>query len=139
MSQEEAETSPPPTVPYAHISILAPGSRTKLPDSPHRVATLFQEYDDIREEHELPGGVLMSDEQAREVVLFVRNLPPQVEVLICQCRAGCSRSPATAAAIARMMGRDDRPYFTYSGYAPNRHVYDKILLAALIESGPRHP
>ena len=133
MTQLEAEEGPPPAVPYAHISILGPGWRTALPDVPHRLATLFLECDDIRDED--AGGTPISEEQAREVVLFVTNLPEAVEVLVCQCRAGCSRSPATAAAVARILGMDEAPFFDNPNYAPNPLVYHKILMAALIERG----
>src|SRR5204862_7311490 len=116
LSRKQAEEEPPPDVPYAHISILEPGLRTLLPVTPLRLATLFLEFDDVWvDEH--GGTIPISDEQAREIVLFVLNLPPAVEVLICQCRAGISRSTATAAAAARILGLDHAWIFDHPNYS----------------------
>ena len=136
MSRYQAENEVPPAVPYAHLSMLAPGHRTQLPIAAHRVATLSLEFDDVREEQD-EGSTLqaISDEQAREIVLFVQDLPPTVEILICQCHAGISRSSGAAVAISRMLGLDDTWILENPNFSPNPLVRDKILLAALVERG----
>lgn len=137
MSRQQAENDPPPTALYAHISILDPGHRTSLPVAANRLATLYLEFDDVREEGwDGSDSTPISDEQAREIVLFVKNLPPAIELLVCQCHAGISRSSGTAAAISKFLGLDDSWIFNNPNFSPNPLVMEKILLAALVEQGP---
>jgi hypothetical protein len=48
-------------------------------------------------------------------------------LIICQCRSGVSRSPAIAAAIARVYDLDTTPFFTTSRYVPNLLVFKTLL------------
>lgn len=52
----------------------------------------------------------------------------QAPVLLIHCMAGVCRSPAVAAALRRLSGGDDGPYF--NSYVPNRHVYRTLIETA---------
>lgn len=74
-----------------------------------------------------PEVKLMTEEDARKIKEFVEGLirKNEIDKLLIHCYAGASRSPAVAAAIARVYNGDDREYF--KKYTPNMHVYKMIL------------
>lgn len=57
---------------------------------------------------------------------------PMLERVIVHCDAGYSRSPAVAAAIARVYDGDDAQYFRR--YQPNRRVY-RMLIDEAVDRG----
>ncbi len=72
---------------------------------------------------------LFSEAMGSEVLEFARR-HRHVAVMFVQCDAGLSRSPAVAAAVAKVVfDQDDDAWFR--GYHPNRHVYRCILNAFL--------
>lgn len=63
---------------------------------------------------------------ARFVIRFLRRLPDTVTDLYICCSKGGSRSPAVAAAVLRMSGRNDKVVWENPYYVPNRLVYQTI-------------
>lgn len=76
---------------------------------------------------------MFSDEQAQQVVEFVKKYPD--ENIIIHCDAGISRSSAIAAAILRYYSGNDDAVFNSRYYCPNMWVYYKCLKAFEIEYG----
>ena len=83
------------------------------------VLTLY--FDDIAGPVE--GAVLFSEEQAKEIIDFVRA-HRDADTLLVHCYGGESRSRAVGAFIVRMLGGDDSSYFETG--RPNEHVYDTL-------------
>ena len=63
---------------------------------------------------------------ARVVIRFLRRLPDTVTDLYICCSKGGSRSPAVAAAVLRMSGRNDKVIWENPYYVPNWLVYQTI-------------
>ena len=63
---------------------------------------------------------------ARAIIKFLRQLPDAVTDLYICCSKGGSRSPAVAAAVLRMSGRNDKVVWENPYYVPNRLVYQVI-------------
>lgn len=70
---------------------------------------------------------MLSDEQAKEVVNFYNKVCDKVDVIICQCEHGQSRSAAIAAAILEYKSRKGIDIFADDNYYPNKTVFKKIL------------
>jgi hypothetical protein len=71
-------------------------------------------------------------QDARQVLAFVRG--DSTGTVVCQCDAGAGRSVATAAALTRIAGRDDRPLRIHGRY--DRGWYRLLLIAAGLEPDP---
>lgn len=69
---------------------------------------------------------LFEDSSAQRVCNFVRRHAKDVEMIICQCEAGQSRSAGLAAAISKALNGTDQKFFN-GPYRPNRRVYSKTL------------
>ena len=83
------------------------------------------EFHDIEAERKDEPYVLMSEQQALELVNFVNSVASEVEGVIVHCRAGISRSAAVAKWIAEAYGiKFNHEYPHY-----NKHVY-KLLVEA---------
>ena len=70
---------------------------------------------------------LFTDEHAEQILNFVEDMKDKIELLICHCEAGISRSSGTAAAILRILTGSDNKIFNDPKYFPNMLVYRKIL------------
>jgi predicted protein tyrosine phosphatase len=70
---------------------------------------------------QFPEGLLFAPEHAREIWDFVLR-HRDVERVVIHCDAGISRSPAVAAALARVLNGDDVEFFA-GRYRPNMRVY----------------
>lgn len=133
-------------LPHAIISIGEPKpwrekySPAKFTDNEKRLGLLCLEFYDIdmlsltnvgyKHEIEKSGGKgLFTDEQALQVVDFVNKMKGKIEMLLCHCEAGISRSPGLGAAISLMVNGSDKKIFDNSCYRPNMFVYRKILNA----------
>ena len=75
---------------------------------------------------------LMCDEDAAQVVEFLRTYP-DTDVIV-HCDAGISRSAGIAAAILKHTIGDDSSIFKNGLYAPNMWCYQKTLDALQAES-----
>ena len=69
----------------------------------------------------------MTEEDARTILSFIGGHLDAVEVIVCQCEAGLSRSAGIAAALSRILQNDDRYFF--QRFAPNDWVYRTLLEA----------
>jgi predicted protein tyrosine phosphatase len=70
----------------------------------------------------------MNSEQAKQILEFVKKNLSKVELIVCQCEQGMSRSPAIAAALSRILQNEDE-YFLKNFWA-NRWVYDLLIETA---------
>ena len=69
--------------------------------------------------------IFFSEEHAKQLVDFVRKYLNDIELIICQCDAGISRSAGMAAALSKCIENDDKIFF--KNYLPNSLVYSTIL------------
>ncbi len=115
--------------PHIIISISNPGSPpVDVPQGAGCRGVLRLEFDDIEPPPVMEDDKLMTPAQAGRICRFVAGHRDEVELIVCQCEAGQSRSPGVAAALASALGADDRQFF--HRYFPNRHVYRLVLRAA---------
>ena len=107
-------------VPYLHIeyysTITKPAS---LLDDPNRVAHVRLKVDDI--ERDVKGLILFNEKHARQIVEALRDNIDRIELIVCQCNAGISRSAGTAAALDRYLNQKD-DISGNSKYFPNIHI-----------------
>lgn len=72
---------------------------------------------------------MLSDEQARQIAEFYAEIRDKVDIIICQCEHGQSRSAAVAAAILEYRSRSGIRIFAHDKYYPNKAVFNKVLQA----------
>lgn len=77
---------------------------------------------------------MITDDQANKVASFYFENKEKIELLICQCEHGESRSTAIAAAIAQYENKDGIKYFIQDEYLPNKSVY-RLIYNALNKIG----
>jgi predicted protein tyrosine phosphatase len=77
----------------------------------------------------LPGLILFDRDHAHDILDFVTHYWPRIETLMVHCEQGLSRSPAVAAAIARLKQGKNRRFFQ-APYVPNGYVYRTLLETA---------
>lgn len=133
-------------LPHAIISIGEPKpwredyAPPEFADNDLRLGVLRLEFYDIdmlsitnagyKHDIEKSGGKgLFTDDQAFQVVNFVNEMKGKIEVLICHCEAGISRSSGMAAAINLTVNGSDEEIFKNVKYLPNMFVYRKVLNA----------
>lgn len=83
--------------------------------SPNEIVELEKRYHSI------------TDKQVEEIVEFYNFVKDSVDLLICQCEHGQSRSAAIAAAIMEYESRKGIEVFSNDWYYPNKSVYRKII------------
>ena len=133
----------------AVISITDSGTEfaelKNMPDYIHRVA--FDDVDnDVIVDETRKGASdeerrateikynMFSDGQAKDMAEFYFSVCDKVELIICQCEHGQSRSAAVAAAILEYRSRRGITVFSHDSYYPNKVVFRR-LLAALTDMG----
>lgn len=77
----------------------------------------------------LPGLILFDGDHAHDILDFVTLQWPRIKLLMVHCEQGLSRSPAVAAAIARLKTGRYRRFFQ-DPYLPNGFVYRRLLETA---------
>ena len=120
-----------PEVPYLIVSVSDPNKpEAEIVDSPNLRGVLRLKFHDVGQprKFQATSDVAMTPEQAKQVLSFVQERLPGVELIICQCEEGVSRSVALAAALSRILQGEDEYFF--QGYWPNRWVYDLLLKQA---------
>jgi predicted protein tyrosine phosphatase len=125
-----------PTVPYIVISITDPeNDEAEIAPSPLQKGVLRLRFHDTQEidnpalqYFSLSPDRRLSDAEARKILAFVRKHQPQIQLIVCHCEAGVSRSAAVAAALSRILQDEDDYFFEH--YMPNTHVYKRLLKAA---------
>lgn len=129
-----------PDVPYLVISISDPERpEPALAASPHLRGVLRLQFHDVvpTRRFQVSSDVAMTAEHARQVLSFVREGSPDVELILCQCEEGVSRSAGMAAALSRILQGEDEYFLT--NYWPNRWVYDLLLKHADVSGGEDEP
>ena len=121
-----------PEVDHVVISICEPESLfPDLPKNNKRLGLLRLKFTDldgidiakqIGQEH-----LLMTKDQAKEILSFVDKYKDKVNLIICQCDGGVSRSSGTAAALSKILNNDDRWVFSSRNYIPNMYVYRLLI------------
>ena len=112
-SRQALDAARPHDVPHLVISITSsPDDVASLRSHPARLGVLRLSFPDVELPSELYAeGVLFSREHATQVWAFVEEHRAKVERIIVHCDAGKSRSPAVAAALARVLDGDDASTF----------------------------
>ena len=72
---------------------------------------------------------MISLEQANEIAKLYYDHKDEINVLICQCEHGQSRSAAVAAAMLEFRNRRGIEVFSNDKYYPNKVVFRKVLEA----------
>lgn len=126
-SRGAVERVSPQEVPHVIISITtSEDDRARLPASPLCRAVLRLAFADAdAATSAIPEAALFSRAHARAIWDLVEAHRPHIERIVVHCDAGMCRSPAVAAAIAKVMDGDDAPYF--QRYRPNMRVYRTML------------
>ena len=81
-----------------------------------------QDTSDIEEQYNM-----FSEEQASQIASFVKDVCDNVDVLICQCEHGQSRSAAVAAAITENKFKKGIDIFADERYYPNKFVFWRVF------------
>lgn len=71
--------------------------------------------------------VVISEEDAKNIVSFVKKWYNKVDTIIVHCNAGISRSSGVCAAIMKGMTGDDSQIFDNPKYVPNTTCYKVVL------------
>ena len=92
-------------------------------------------FDDINSPFDTYGDLrklavnLFSREQADQLAEFVFRCKDHIDILICQCRWGYSRSAAVAAAVREYFFQSGMEIFSDEEYYPNLYVFRETLKA----------
>ena len=114
--------------PHIVISITGGNNFVELPENKNRKGLLRLSFGDI--DFAEAGQNRFGNIQAQQIIDFVKEYYNSIDVIICHCEAGISRSAAVAGALAKRINGDDDYYFKF--HNPNMHVYS-ILLKKLID------
>jgi len=114
------------------ISIMDPNDSegpAKIPENKNNIGILTLAF------HDLDGKafpqppteyILFDSKMAKQIIDFVNNfILWDLELIVCQCEAGISRSAGVAAALAKCINGNDKYFFEH--YIPNSLVYSLIL------------
>ena len=69
--------------------------------------------------------VFYNEQQAKQIFDFLQSHLASIELIICQCDAGISRSAGLAAALSKLLNGTDEYFFKH--YIPNSRVYRLTL------------
>lgn len=93
------------------------------------VDVLKLHFDDV--ENNETGYYAITDEDAKRIANFVKNIDDKIDILIVHCLAGRSRSAGVAGAISKWKFNDDSYFF--KNYTPNMLCYRKVLDCLMTE------
>lgn len=112
---------------YVVISVTDPGKpQADLYPSEGLKNVLRLSFHDLDRMPDVAGDwVLFDREMAHSIVRFFRWYWGMVDLVVCQCEAGISRSAGVAAALMKATGHTDDMVFANT--LPNRLVYRRIL------------
>lgn len=119
--------------PYLIISVTDPKtSNAEIIESSNLFDILRLKFDDIGKpnkfQFENSTDVLMNSEQAKQILEFVKENLSKVNLIVCQCEQGMSRSAGIAAALSKIL-QNEEEYFL-KNYWANRWVYDLLIETA---------
>lgn len=111
------------------ISITDPdGPEADIPPCPTTKAILRLQFWDIidpsiyqTEPDKTKFARVFDDGDALRICKFVRKHMDEVDLIVCQCEAGISRSAGVASALARQINQDDAEFFR-GKFHPNPRV-----------------
>lgn len=123
--------------PHIIISIFTPGDDPpKVCQNGCTMEVVQLAFDDLEgppgpaTQLALGNPVLFGDEEAKaiadKVEFWYRN---SVDIFVCHCDAGISRSSGVAAALSKHYTGTDSNFFNSNIYRPNMLVYTKVLNA----------
>ncbi len=132
LSREEVKTVSP-QIPYIVISVTDPQTvEADILQSQHRRSVLRLKFHDISgtKNEDLKSfhsthEIAMTEEHALSVLDFVKDNLSDIQLILCHCEIGISRSAAIAAALSKILNNEDE--FFFENYWPNRWVYNLIL------------
>jgi len=75
---------------------------------------------------DIPTDKIFNTHHAKEILEFVFKHLHKIELIVCQCDVGLSRSAATAAALSKILNGSDEDFFQ-SPYIPNKLIYETII------------
>lgn len=108
------------------ISVRDPESMiAELPENRLRLGELFLAFSDIDRKIKHPKAILFTPVMAQHILTFFNRFKDKVELIVVNCEAGISRSPAIAGALAYILEEDSEEFFKL--YIPNKFVYKTIL------------
>lgn len=87
----------------------------------------FGDVDDSAPNYTIP----MEYKHAEEIVDFVQQFANEIELIICQCDGGISRSAAVASALSVWLNGTDAEIYDNPRYLPNSWVRNRILKVLL--------
>ena len=112
---------------WACISITSPGSPDTEFICPYLSGVIRLKFHDAeRNESKLD---IITDEQAMDMVRFVKQFYGKVSLIVVHCEAGISRSAAVAAAFTNYYTGNDSYFFKF--FCPNMTVYSATRLAII--------
>ena len=94
-------------------------------------STLLLKFDDVEEHSHAKNEIVISDNDAINIVNFVSANKDKVDCFVVNCEAGISRSAGCCAAIMLALTGDDFAIFDNPSKCPNMTVYRKVLKAFL--------
>ena len=98
------------------------------PSSWHKILRLNLDFEDVDDRYKSDRFEFFQPYHANQILDFVAEGQRQlIDLCICQCDAGISRSAGTAAALSYILTQDDFWVFKNPRYMPNRLVYRTIL------------
>jgi predicted protein tyrosine phosphatase len=120
-------------VPYIVISITDPHRpEAELAQSTNLLAAYRLSFNDTShlDEPEIAPyyvgtDILFGQEDAARLLNFVDKYLHRIDLIICHCEFGISRSAGVAAAISRILNDNDDFFFEH--YVPNQGVYRTIM------------
>jgi predicted protein tyrosine phosphatase len=110
-------------LPWGCVSIATVSGTWPSIVSENRVGLLQESFCDVDD-----GEGRISEEQAQRILQFFKSNWDSVDTFLIHCEMGYSRSPAVAAAIAKLSTGDDFHWFR--SYRPNMLVYRTLLETA---------
>lgn len=116
------------TMSHVVISICEPHKEfVELPENEKRVGLLQLKYTDDDRPTQHNTGKLFTPEHAVQVLELVLPRIKELDLVVCQCDGGVSRSSGTAAALSKIVNNDDNWVFNNRRYVPNMLVYRTLL------------
>jgi len=111
---------------YIVISITDPNSEEVESQHDYFAMLSLSFYDLDKDTEVFPYSRFMfKDDDAHQILDFVKSFRYLVDLCVVHCEAGISRSAGVAGALAKIFNEDDKYYFDH--YLPNMLVYSKIL------------